>query len=67
MAEQAHNPDAYWHSPARAWTPLMWIIGVVALALAAMLLAPLAPLVVNAAASAPVAHTTDTDAATASH
>jgi hypothetical protein len=67
MTEQAHDPDVYWHSPARAWTPLMWIIGVVALALVTMLLAPLAPLVVSAAASAPVAYTADADTTTAPH
>ena len=37
-------PGAAWHSPERAWAPLMWIIGVVVLALSAMLVAPLIPL-----------------------
>jgi hypothetical protein len=67
MAEQAHDPDAYGHSSARAWTPMLWIIGVVALALTAMLLAPLVPLIANAAASATVAHAADADATAASH
>jgi hypothetical protein len=49
MIEQSSDPAAPWHSPQRAWTPLMWIIGAVTVALAAMVLAPLAP-VISAAA-----------------
>lgn len=40
------DPGARWHSPERAWAPLMWIIGAVVLALSAMLVAPLVPLAV---------------------
>ena len=57
MTEPTLDPDAYWHSPTRAWAPLMWIIGGVAFALSAMLLAPLVPLVplaASALAAAPV-------------
>jgi hypothetical protein len=36
-----NDPDSYWHAPARAWTPLMWLIGAVGLALSLMALAPL--------------------------
>lgn len=43
---QDFDPSAAWHSPDRAWTPLMWIIGGVVLALSAMLVAPLVPLAV---------------------
>ena len=41
---QDFDPTAPWHSPDRAWAPLMWIIGGVVLALTAMLVAPLVPL-----------------------
>ena len=41
---QDFDPIAPWHSPDRAWAPLMWIIGGVVLALSAMLVAPLVPL-----------------------
>jgi hypothetical protein len=44
MNEQDFDPSAPWHSPERAWAPLMWIIGGVAFALSAMLVAPLLPL-----------------------
>jgi hypothetical protein len=44
MNEQDFDPSAPWHSPDRAWAPLMWIIGGVVLALMAMLVAPLVPL-----------------------
>lgn len=56
MNAQDFDPGAPWHSPERAWQPLMWIIGAVVLALSAMLFAPLVPLVAAAAAggSAPV-------------
>lgn len=40
------DPGAAWHSPERAWAPLMWIIGGVVLALSVMLVAPLVPLAV---------------------
>lgn len=42
------DPGAAWHSPERAWAPLMWIIGGVAFALTAMLVAPLVPLALAA-------------------
>jgi hypothetical protein len=45
MIEQSPDPAAPWHSPQRAWTPLMWIIGAVTVALAAMVLAPLATVI----------------------
>ena len=38
------DPSASWHSPERAWEPLMWIIGGVVMALSALLFAPLVPL-----------------------
>ena len=38
------DPSAPWHSPDRAWAPLMWIIGGVVFALSVMLVAPLLPL-----------------------
>ena len=41
---QGFDPGAAWHSPERAWAPLMWIIGGVVLALTAILVAPLVPL-----------------------
>ena len=41
---QDFDPGALWHSPDRAWAPLMWIISGVVLALTAMLVAPLVPL-----------------------
>ena len=41
---QNFDLSAPWHSPERAWAPLMWIIGGVVLALSAMLIAPLVPL-----------------------
>ena len=41
---QDFDPGAPWHSPERAWAPLMWIIGGVAFALSVMLVAPLLPL-----------------------
>jgi hypothetical protein len=44
MHERDPESRGAWHSPERAWTPLMWIIGGVTLALAAMLFAPLVPL-----------------------
>lgn len=40
------DPGAAWHSPERAWAPLMWIIGGVVVALSVMLVAPLVPLAV---------------------
>jgi hypothetical protein len=43
---QDFDPNAPWHSPDRAWAPLMWIIGGVVLALTAMLVAPLVPLAI---------------------
>ena len=43
MIELESNPASAWHSPERAWTPLMWIISAVAFSLSAMVLAPLAP------------------------
>ena len=49
MNERDVDPGAPWHSPDRAWAPLMWIIGAVVLSLSAMLLAPLVPLVAVAA------------------
>ena len=45
MIDHEADPAAPWHSPQRAWKPLMWIIGAVACALSVMVLAPLAPLV----------------------
>lgn len=45
---QDFERGAYWHSPERAWAPLMWIIGGVVLALSAMLVAPLVPLAMGA-------------------
>ena len=45
MHERDPELSAAWHSPERAWAPLMWIIGGVALALSAMLFAPLVPMV----------------------
>ena len=45
MQEHADlEPSAHWHSPERAWAPLMWIIGGVVFALSVMLVAPLLPL-----------------------
>ncbi len=44
MNEQDFDPTAAWHSPERAWAPLMWIIGGVVVALSVMLVAPLLPL-----------------------
>ena len=44
MHEQEPESNPVWHSPERAWAPLMWIIGAVVLVLAAMLIAPLVPL-----------------------
>ncbi len=41
---QDFDAGAAWHSPERAWAPLMWIIGGVVFALTAMLVAPLVPL-----------------------
>ena len=49
MIELESDPATAWHSPERAWTPLMWIIGAVAFSLSAMVLAPLAPAVSAAA------------------
>ena len=43
MFEPDADPQTYWHSPERAWTPLMWIIGGVALAVATLVLVPLLP------------------------
>jgi hypothetical protein len=51
MNEYDFDPGSPWHSPDRAWAPLMWIIGGVALALCAMLFAPLLPHVAAAAAA----------------
>ncbi len=48
MTDQDFPPRAPWHSPERAWAPLMWIIGGVTLALSAMLIAPLLPLAIAA-------------------
>lgn len=46
MNDQDFDSNAPWHSPERAWAPLMWIIGGVGLALTAMLIAPLVPLAI---------------------
>jgi len=35
-----------WHSPARAWVPLMWLIRAVAISLAMVLFIPLLQLVI---------------------
>ena len=48
MFEENPDTQTYWHSPERAWTPVMWVIGVVALALSTLLLAPLLPMVIAA-------------------
>jgi hypothetical protein len=55
MSERDFDSSAPWHSPDGAWAPLMWIIGAVALALCAMLFAPLLPQVVAAAAASSAA------------
>ena len=34
-----------WHSPARAWAPMMWLIRAVAICLAMVLFAPLLQLI----------------------
>ena len=44
MHEGAPESSTAWHSPERAWAPLMWIIGGVVLALSVILVAPLVPL-----------------------
>ena len=43
------NPDLNepWHSPARAWVPLMWLIRAVAVSLAMVLFAPLLQLITS--------------------
>jgi hypothetical protein len=48
MHMNTHDPDSIepWHSPQRAWAPLMWLIRAVAIALATALLVPLLQLVV---------------------
>jgi hypothetical protein len=43
-ADAETDSTAPWHSPERAWAPLMWIIGGVVLVLSAMVVAPLVPL-----------------------
>ena len=43
---QDFDLGAHWHSPERAWAPLMWLIRAVAIALATALLVPLLQLVV---------------------
>jgi hypothetical protein len=48
MTQQDLDPATPWHAPDRAWTPLMWLIGAVAFALSAMVLAPLTPLLSGA-------------------
>ena len=60
MLEHGSNSTHHWHSPERAWTPLMWIIAAVAFALSAMVLAPLAPVVSAAASGASSASATTT-------
>ena len=52
MSKMDFDPGAPWHSPERAWTPLMWIIAAMALSMSAMLLAPLAPVVATSASGA---------------
>ena len=44
MNTQEPESNPVWHSPERAWAPLMWVIGGVVLALTVMLVAPLVPL-----------------------
>ena len=46
MHDDDFDSNAAWHSPDRAWAPLMWIIGGIVLALTAMLVAPLVPLAI---------------------
>jgi hypothetical protein len=65
MIESSSDPAAPWHSPQRAWTPLMWIIGAVTAALAAMVLAPLAPVISASATSASATPLTEPNAALA--
>lgn len=65
MTEPSSDPGAPWHSPQRAWTPLMWIIGAVTAALAAMVLAPLAPVISASATSASATPLTEPNAALA--
>jgi len=42
-----HDPDLAepWHSPERAWVPLMWLIRAIAIGLTVVLFAPLLPLI----------------------
>lgn len=46
-----HDPDLTepWHSPDRAWVPLMWLIRAVAISLALVLFAPLLQLIISSA------------------
>jgi hypothetical protein len=65
MIEQFSDSAAPWHSPQRAWTPLMWIIGAVTVALAAMVLAPFAPVISASATSASATPLTEPNTALA--
>jgi len=40
-------PTEPWHSPERAWVPLMWLIRAVAISLAMALFAPLLQLITS--------------------
>lgn len=65
MTQQDLDPAMPWHAPDRAWTPLMWIIGAVAFALSAMVLAPLAPMASGASSSSSAAVATEPNVALA--
>ena len=41
------EPTEPWHSPERAWVPLMWLIRAVAISLAMALFAPLLQLITS--------------------
>jgi hypothetical protein len=40
------TPTEPWHSPERAWAPVMWLIRVIAICLSMVLFAPLLHLVI---------------------
>lgn len=47
MDMQDTDPTEPWHSPARAWVPMMWLIRAVAISLAMALFAPLLQLITS--------------------